>query len=315
MPKISVIIPTFNNSHFIIDAIRSIINQTYAEYEIIVINDGSIDDTEEALKPYYHKIRYFYKNNGGVASARNYGIKESKGDYIAFLDSDDYWLTQKLEEVNKFIINYPSIGLFYSNAYQVGRTGKVIGVFKSQDFDSKLYFKILLNNFIPASSVVVKKEVFDTCGLFFEHFEAAAGGEDWDMWIRIAKKYKIKLIDKPLICYRVHQSNVSKKDFEKLNRDVLLILERALKNEIGIARKFKNKIYSNAFFHRGRRCLMAFLFKEARKELSQSIRLNPLQVKGYILMLISYLGKHIIKIFKFFYYNYRKFIVFVNFEV
>ena len=97
-PKVSVVIPTYNSSQFIVETLESVFAQTYKDYEIIVVDDGSTDNTKEVLQPYTSRIKYIYKENGGPASARNVGIKSAQGEYIAFLDSDDRWLPEKLEK-------------------------------------------------------------------------------------------------------------------------------------------------------------------------------------------------------------------------
>ena len=307
---ISVIIPTYNNSKFIVEAIEGVLGQTYTNYEIIVVDDGSTDNTKDSLKPYYGIIRYFYKDNGGVASARNLGIRNAQGDYIAFLDSDDLWASEKLSAVSKVIKSYPQIGLIYSDTYQIDEIGRVVGIFKAKSFGNKSYEQLLFDNFIPASSVVVKRKCFETCGLFFENFETPAGAEDWDLWIRVAKKYDIKHINKPLISYRIHSANTSKANYLKLNRDILLVLKRALENEYSLKGKIRKNIYSNAFYTRGRKYLAALAPKEARKELYQSLRLYPFQYKAYILILISFLGRRLLGILRQFHLKIKLFRIF-----
>lgn len=281
---ISVIIPTYNDSQFIVQAVESVLCQTYNDYEIIVVDDGSTDGTKELLRPYFSVIRYFYKSNGGVASARNLGIENARGDYIAFLDSDDLWHPKKLAEVDKIIKSIPSAGLIHSDAYLIVDT-EIVGIVKSRY--CSLYKDLLLGNFIVMPSVVVKRECFQICGLFFEGFEAPAGVEDWDMWIRIARKYSTVHIAKPLVYYRLHGANRSNLDCVKMNKDMLLVLERA--DNDSLTEGFRRRIYSNAFYVRGLKYFENMILKDARKELWQSLRLFPFQYKAYVLTLASFL--------------------------
>ena len=192
MQRISVVIPTYNNAEFLIKAIESVLDQKYEAYEIIVVDDGSTDDTQSVIKPYMAKISYFLKSNTGVASARNVGINNAKGNYIAFLDSDDLWSNNKLKETVKVIEQYPDVGLIHTGAYRVNRNGRILGSIINKDWGPKLYFKLLQGFSIYNSSVVVKKECFENCGYFYEYYQAKAGAEDWDRWIRIAKRYDNK---------------------------------------------------------------------------------------------------------------------------
>src|SRR4030042_587586 len=114
MPKVSVIITTYNRVHFVCEAIDSVLNQTFKDFEIIVVDDGSTDNTKEALKRYSKNIFYIYQSNKGRSQARNTGLKVAKGDYIAFLDDDDIWVPHKLEKQVAFMDSNPNIGLVHT---------------------------------------------------------------------------------------------------------------------------------------------------------------------------------------------------------
>ena len=117
MPEISVIIPTYNYANYVRDAVESVLNQSYKEFEIIVVDDGSTDGTKKVLEPLKNRIRYIYQENRGLPSAYNTGIKASKGEYIAFLDSDDLWLPEKLKLQKKYFDDNPAVGMVICNGY------------------------------------------------------------------------------------------------------------------------------------------------------------------------------------------------------
>jgi glycosyltransferase involved in cell wall biosynthesis len=136
MPLVSVVIPTYNRANFVTKAIGSILNQTFSDYEIIVVDDGSTDDTQEALEHYMGKIKYVYQNNAGVSSARNVGVNESKGEWIAFLDSDDEWEKEYLDVQIYQIRNVPSAVCHITNSYAFSDNGKEADHFKDTGFSA-----------------------------------------------------------------------------------------------------------------------------------------------------------------------------------
>jgi glycosyltransferase involved in cell wall biosynthesis len=201
---VSVVIPTYNTSNFLIKAIQSVINQTYKNWELIIVDDGSTDQTRQIVEEFQKKdsrIKYFFQNNKGQGAARNLGIKNANGVYIAFLDSDDEFFENKLERVMSYFVKDKNIAFIYSDASIIGdnlyqkRRSEVV-----TPYSGEIYKKLLFNNFITTSTVVVKKEVLQNCGLFDES-DLLRNFEDYDLWLRIAKKYKIEYIPEVLTKY------------------------------------------------------------------------------------------------------------------
>ena len=245
MTKISIIIPTYNYAQYICEAIESVLNQTYKDFEIIVVDDGSTDNTKEVIKPYLNKIKYIYQQNSGPSAARNRGIKEAKGEYIAFLDADDIWLAQKLELQIKFMEKEKEVGLIFSDMILFNEKGIIKNSFlKEKLFFNKLSIKplsftekviydnvfnaLLQENFIPTNTVIVKKECFNKVGFFDKTLFSV---EDRDMWLRIGLFYDIGFINSPLVLTRFHETNISANQ------------ELALKSRLKVMKKFLN--YSN----------------------------------------------------------------------
>jgi glycosyltransferase involved in cell wall biosynthesis len=201
---VSVVIPTYNTSNFLIKAIQSVINQTYKNWELIIVDDGSTDQTRQIVEEFQKKdsrIKYFFQNNKGQGAARNLGIKNASGNYIAFLDSDDEFFENKLERVISYFEKDKNIGFIYTDAIIIGdylykkRRSEIV-----TPYSGKIYTKLLFNNFITTSTVVVKREVLQNCGLFDES-NFLRNFEDYDLWLRIAKKYKIEYIPEVLVKY------------------------------------------------------------------------------------------------------------------
>lgn len=212
IPRVSIIIPAYNSARFLEEAIESVFAQTYKDYETIVIDDGSTDNTQEVLAPYLDRIQYIYQHNRGASSARNTGISHSQGEYIAFLDADDIWLPEKLSTQVEYLNNNQDIALVYSLVLWVDVHGKPLD--KRNRLSGRLpagdVFNILyIRNFIITSSVMVRRRLLGTVGLFDESLTHA---EDHELWLRIASKFKVCGIDKYLCQYRVTPQSLSERN-------------------------------------------------------------------------------------------------------
>ena len=293
---VSVIIPTYNRANTLEDAIQSVLGQTFQDFELIIVDDGSTDNTEEVVSYYItvysNKIKYIYKTNGGVSSARNEGIRNAKGNYIAFLDSDDYCDVNKLEITAKFIIDYPEAGLFYTDVWVVDENKNILWANDRFHYRGNVFTKLIERDFITTSTVVVKKQVFEKVGRFFEGYSLKAGLEDWDMWLRIAKYYGFYHIPKKLTYYRHYKGQYRfKKEFFA---DYELLLERFLNCGQNIAKKKIKKIYSSYYYSKGKSYLASDERRSARKNISQSIKLNPLSIRSYIVLGATFLPKSLL---------------------
>lgn len=188
----SVIIPTYNRKPFLKKAIDSVLNQTHSALELIVVDDGSTDSTEELVSSYDDdRVVYIRQSNHGVAHARNRGLEAAQYDNIAFLDSDDWWENDKLEKAADEMQKFPDIKIFHTEEVWY-RKGELLNQKKKHKKPSgDVYFNALPLCCISISTAVVKKEVFDSVGMFDEDLEAC---EDYDFWLRASNKYEVKLI-------------------------------------------------------------------------------------------------------------------------
>jgi glycosyltransferase involved in cell wall biosynthesis len=195
-PFFSVIIPTFNRRHLFEIALKSVRNQTYKDFEVIVVDDGSTDQTNEVIKNFADaRIKYLYQENHGVSHARNRGINISRGKFIAFLDSDDRWVPQKLQRVNELVHQHPHISIFHTNEIWY-KDGRLLNQKKKHKKPSGyVYLKALPLCCIGISTSAVKREVFEKIGLFDESLPAC---EDYDFWLRATHLFEVKLINDKL---------------------------------------------------------------------------------------------------------------------
>lgn len=223
-PKVSVIIPTYNSAHFIIEAVDSVLAQTFTEFEILVIDDGSTDNTKEVLaEKYGDSIQYFYKENGGVSKARNFGIENAKGKYVAFLDSDDAWIPEKLEKQILALEKNPDKKACYSSFYLCDEKLNPLEINRSERKSDALTDLILIGNVVATpSTVIAEKGLFEQVGGFDYELSQCA---DWEMWIRLATKTEFIYLNEPLLKYRQHGSNMSK-NASLLEKDSILLMEK-----------------------------------------------------------------------------------------
>ena len=187
MPTVSVIIHTFNNEKFIAETVESVLMQTYNDYEIIVVVDGSEDGTRDALLPYMQEIRCHYKENGGIVSAKNTGIRLSKADFIAFLDHDDLWVPDKLKIQMECFNENPQAGLVYAK-YTSFRDGKELRTKPDKGYSGWIFKELLSKSFIQTSTVMVKRECLNTVGPYDGTFVL---GDEYDMFLRISKRFQM----------------------------------------------------------------------------------------------------------------------------
>lgn len=207
---ISVIIPTYNRKDALIRAIDSVLSQTYTDFELIIVDDGSTDDTSLMFKDNDNengKIKYIYQENGGVSKARNTGIKFAKGDFIAFLDSDDEWLPKKLEKQVDFLKKNKNIKICHTNEIWIKNGLRINQHNKHKKYGGWIYQKSLYLCLISPSAVIIHKSIFEDVGMFNEEFKA---GEDYDLWLRITPYYEIGFLDDFLIKkYGGHEDQLS----------------------------------------------------------------------------------------------------------
>ncbi len=214
---VSVIIPTYNSAAYIAEAVESVLAQTYPNIEIIVVDDGSTDDTATVIAPYRSSVIYINQANRGVSAARNIGMRQARGQLIAFLDADDIWMPGKLERQVKFLARHKNVGLVFGDAELFDVKGTVTSSFlRRNESPMRLYtaevvledtFKALLvYNFICTCTVVITRACMEQVGGFDESLQSV---EDRDLWLRIAGCFSIGCIPELMSRKRVHGHNLS----------------------------------------------------------------------------------------------------------
>lgn len=204
-PLVSAIITTYNYGRFVCDAVQSVLAQSYPHVEVIVVDDGSTDDTALRLRPYLDKIRYIHQDNSGVDAARNNGIAVAKGQYIGLLDADDMWHPDRVQRQMQFIAEHPQTAVIAGDAIVDLANGWPALPQTTAARLVSIEELVITSRFAP-SSALIRKDCFDTAGLFRANISGAA---DRDLWIRLAAHYEITLLLMPLMFYRNHGQNMS----------------------------------------------------------------------------------------------------------
>ena len=284
--KVSIIIPTYNRAHLLGRAIQSVLTQTYQDFELIIVDDGSTDNTEKVVESFKdERIRYIrHKENKGGAAARNTGIKAAKGEYIAFQDSDDVWLPEKLEKQMKlFETAAPEVGVVYTGCQRLKNNKKSYSPPPQvAQKEGDIFYDLLKWNFITMPSVLVKRECFEKAGMFDENLPRL---QDWELFIRISKVYRFKCIDEPLVISYYGPDSIS------ANQSALI---RALKLVLGKYsddfRKDKRALASNLRRIGNLLCFQGEL-SQGRGYLIGAVKAHPPNIEALCAIPVSLLGK------------------------
>ena len=275
-PKVDVIIPTFNGLPYLKETIKSILGQTYQDFDLYVIDDGSTDKTKTYIKSIKDKrVHYHKKKNGGQAQARNVGLRISKSPYVTFVDSDDIWYKDKLKKQVTVLESHSNYGMVYGFHRLIDQNGKVVGkVIYSKT--GNLFHYLLGGNRISgsASMVMVRREVFDKVGFFREDFLI---GEDWEMWLRIAREYKIYCIEEFLAALRVLPEGMQQ-DYAKMAKGLDYMLPVML-NEFRPSIRGTARLKGACYFDSALYYFMAGDIDKARTNFRKLAVTNPLRIE------------------------------------
>jgi glycosyltransferase involved in cell wall biosynthesis len=250
-PKVSVIIPTYNRSVFLKDAIESVLRQTFTDYEIIVVDDGSTDDTREVVHQFGALIRYYHQENRGCSAARNLGIRAAFGEYIAFLDSDDVFMPEKLAIQARELDQNPHCGMVYSHALGMDEKGNLIGICWKGNLSGWIYPSSLFikNGIITTPSVMVRASVLKEVGCFDESLEIC---EDLDLWRRIARRHPIIQVRESLVKVRLGDSVMRKGiDVSRYLEARVRFYEKAFKEDPVLNMNLRGELFTEMYLRYG----------------------------------------------------------------
>ncbi len=281
MPCVSVIVPTYNRAHFVIEAVQSVLNQSFVDLEVIVIDDGSNDNTRTLIEGIQdQRIHYIYQENAGLAAARNTGIRHARSDLLAFLDDDDLFFPEKLAIQVEAIENNPEIGLLSGGWQYINLQGTII----KENRPWYSYPILNLETWLGAcpvivNAVLVRRNWIEQCGGFDESLRQS---EDWDLWLRLANAGCKMDWTKEIVCvYRIHSSNMVH-NAAKQRYYLLKVLDKFF-NQVELSSDLvalRSHAYSKAFIRGAARLYVADLPEAAAVDIEQAIKYNPSLVDG-----------------------------------
>lgn len=293
MPTISVVIPTYNRARYLPEAIQSVLNQTYRDFEIIVVDDGSTDDTQSILQAWIGQglIRYHYQDNAGVSAARNTGVELAQGRLIAFLDSDDLFMPAKLEKQVAIFEQTPDLGFVHCSFMKFNDQGQHLGERNTSRFQGRVYPRMLheWSVLMATPCMLMRKDVLEEVGGYDEHMTWA---EDLDLWRRIARHYPIDLVPEVLVKVRVHDASASQQRAKAVPH-FRRYLDKAFAQDPSLGADFVRHSYATLYAQMGKNMLAngdQQAIQLARQLARQSIQIRPLQISGYLIVLASMLG-------------------------
>jgi glycosyltransferase involved in cell wall biosynthesis len=271
--KVSVIIPSFNSMAYLPDTLSSVLEQTFTDFEVLIIDDGSSDNivqwASEITDP---RVKLISQKNQGASAARNTGITQSQAEYIAFLDADDLWAPTKLEKQVRYLDDNPSIGVVHAWMFFVDKDGNSTGRVIPSSSEGMIWKQLLEKNTIACLTVMVRRCCFDKAGLFDCSLRSV---EDWDMWIRIAIHYPFAVIEEPLAYYR-QRPNSKSRNCQAAEKAFHAVIEKAFEHVSLEVLPLKDRSYGHANL-----CLAWKALQSANTDYKLSLHYRALAISSY----------------------------------
>ena len=275
MPKISVIIPAYNAMCYLPDTLDNLLKQTYNDFEVIIVNDGSSDSIEQWFSQFKdQRIKLISQENQGAGIARNTGIINARSEYIAFLDADDIWEPTKLEKQVRILEDNPEVGLVYTWVEYVNEIGQSTGRVLKHTAEGNVWEKLIESNPIECGSVaMVRRSCFDDVGIF--DVNVGSFVEDWELWLRIASRFPFKVVKEVLVYYRQH-SNSASKNWQAMEKGYNIVIEKAFDSAPNKLKYLQNKSYAYAYF-----CLAWKPLQARTQDYKTAVYFRGLAIKFY----------------------------------
>ncbi|WP_228021335.1 glycosyltransferase family 2 protein [Vasconcelosia minhoensis] len=267
--KVSVVIPAYNAMSYLPQAVNSLLQQTFTDFEVLIVDDGSSDNTAVwASRLHDPRFKLISQPNQGAGAARNTGVKNAQGDYVAFLDADDFWAPTKLAKQVQRLDHQPEVGLVHTWITYANPDGSLSDRVMKTAGEGHIWTQVVVYNPLRCGSTpMVRRECFKEVGYFDLSLKYA---EDWDMWIRIARKYAFAVIHEPLTYYRLHPFNKSK-NYEGQLKSFCQILDKAFKSPPPQSSHLKSRCYARAHLHAAWRAYSSNAYERANTLMFQAI--------------------------------------------
>jgi len=274
MSAINIIIPAYNQAQYVGQAIQSVLDQTFPDFELVVVDDGSTDDTPEVLAGFLDlRLRVIRQANSGLSAARNTGLRESSAPLVTFLDADDLFLPNKLAVLGAFLESHPQVGLVSGGMQFVDKDGRLLGQ-KAAAPASLALSELLLGNPLPVGGVLLRRVWLDRVGVFDESLRAC---EDWDLWLRMASAgCQLAWVEQAMVAYRIHPEQMTQES-GRMRKAMLSVLDKFF-NRPDLAAHLiecQNRAYASALVKAAGRAYHSGEFQAAQCDLAEAVRLDP----------------------------------------
>ena len=293
MPQISVIIPCFNSGKYLRECLDSVLSQTSQDFEVIVVDDGSTDDTPSIIKSYGSRVRLIRQDNKGPSSARNAGIKIAQGNYIAFQDADDVWLPRKLELQYRFLQENPPYLWVYSDmsTFNDKQVLQESWFSDRSTHEGKVLEKLINSNFIPTITVLIKKQLLLEVGGFDEKLRSC---EDKELWLRLSLQYPLGRLNQVLAKRRFHAHNLVRDNRLLITSEIEALKRLAPRVDSGRIRKLLESRIARLYFELGYFYFAKNQFSEAREQFRKSNTYPFFNLKSQLYYYSTYLDRRFI---------------------
>lgn len=293
-PLVSVILPAYNAEAFVAQAVASVRAQTYTDYELLAVNDGSTDRTGEILEElarHFPAMRVIHQANAGLAAARNAAVSQMRGEYIALLDADDLWLPEKLARCMAFLREHPDLSIVYTPMAPFdGATGRRMEGHSKSCRAGRLTAELFQSIFVHDPAAVFHKRVIETCGGFDESLPVCVGHE---FWLRVSTKFAFGLIDEPLALRRWSETSLTRSNRLRGRRIKARMLEDFYFHKGGqdfLPRAAAMRRLARVNYSAGKLLLRQFRCREATEHFAKALHFQPGFWKAYPFALLSVLG-------------------------
>jgi glycosyltransferase involved in cell wall biosynthesis len=281
MPLVSVVIPSYNAARFVGDAVRSVLAQNYPNFEVLVIDDGSTDDTRQVMEQFAGdaRVRYYYQTNRGESGARNTGIQIARGDFIAYCDADDLWEPRKLEQQMPCFNGRPELGVVYTNTVHVDVNNQPVETYQTTRYNGKIADKLLLQNFVTGATSIIRKKYFDVVGGYDESLRTC---QDYDMWLRLSAVCEFFYLDVVTYRYRQWPGQVSRNELMQFENSIRA-REKFIKANPDLARSADlAELWAGTYAGRGLTKMRWDKSRiEAFKDIFRSLTYRPLRLRTW----------------------------------
>lgn len=273
-PVVSVVTPTFNRADFLPFAVESVLAQTFRDFELLVIDDGSTDSTRHLMESYTKdlRVRYFYQPNQGQSVARNRGLEEARGEFICFLDSDNAWFPDKLQKSLDAFRVHPDVDVIYGDFLEIDETGAELGTNKMRRHTGHITSELLKDNFVSMNTTMTRRQCFSEMG----GFDAADRlAEDYGLWLRFSTRYRFYYLPEVLGYYRVMEDQISSDKVRRLNANERLLLSFLDAYAGCVTSKQRRRGLSHFYLRRARLLATEKQFANAYKDILRAAKQDP----------------------------------------